>query len=330
MPRKAVEKVTCEIIEDMKVPINGQFVSIRPLITSTGQFAIGDKVEVSYSELNTGIKIYKISVIEKTKPKPVKEFVFSAVNQISKVADFMLKQYGTFGAILGGPSGSGKTYAFRQMAEALKLEMVYVNLSTLQDGLDFFGETVLQDGSTSFELWDYVGKIADGNCLVLLDELNRTDPRTLNAIFPLMDFRGETTVKGKEIKAGERLFWGATLNEGFGYSGTFRLDRALRNRFPIMDRLTYPTVKQEINIIRFNTNCDEDTAAQVAQAILQFREIAEREGIDIDLSLRTSVNMTNMLMGGINFKDACMLTFGNFIPTDEAKSIIDQIKMMAR
>lgn len=84
--------------------------------------------------------------------------------------------------------------------------------------------------------------------LLLADEINRTSSRTQSALLEVME-EGQVTVDGNTHKVPDPFFVIATQNP-VGSSGTQMLPEAQLDRFMVMLSMGYPSIKEEINLMR--------------------------------------------------------------------------------
>lgn len=84
--------------------------------------------------------------------------------------------------------------------------------------------------------------------LFLADEINRTSPKTQSALLEVME-EGRVTVDGVTRKTGEPFVVIATENPE-GSAGTQLLPESQLDRFMICIRMGYPTVAEEVEILK--------------------------------------------------------------------------------
>lgn len=84
--------------------------------------------------------------------------------------------------------------------------------------------------------------------LFLADEINRTSPKTQSALLEVME-EGQVTVDGVTRKTGEPFIVIATENPE-GSAGTQLLPESQLDRFMICLRMGYPTVEEEVEILK--------------------------------------------------------------------------------
>ncbi len=88
--------------------------------------------------------------------------------------------------------------------------------------------------------------------LFLADEINRTSPKTQSALLEVMEER-QVTVDGTTWKTGEPFIVIATENPE-GSAGTQLLPESQLDRFMICIRMGYPTVEEEVEILKRRQN----------------------------------------------------------------------------
>jgi MoxR-like ATPase len=137
--------------------------------------------------------------------------------------------------------------------------------------------------------------VARGNHIILLDEINRASPEVLNVLLPLLDTNKSTFIQERKpspiLRDGGGIIWFATMNEGAAYTGTIRLDRALRGRFSNVVELTYLSKPDEIALLVRRTGIDADNATRLVDIADTVRRKAK--GID---SIYTHVLSTRELL----------------------------------
>lgn len=88
--------------------------------------------------------------------------------------------------------------------------------------------------------------------LLLADEINRASPRTQSALLEAME-EGKVTVDGETLPLPDPFLVIATQNPT-GYVGTYPLPEAQLDRFALRLHMGYPSVEEEIHIIRARKN----------------------------------------------------------------------------
>jgi MoxR-like ATPase len=108
---------------------------------------------------------------------------------------------------------------------------------------DVTGTNVFNLGNSTFSL--HRGPIFTD--LLLVDEINRTSPRTQAALLEAMEER-QVTIDGVRYPLSENFTVLATQNP-VEFEGTYPLPEAQLDRFLLKIRVTYPSVQEEMQII---------------------------------------------------------------------------------
>ena len=139
-----------------------------------------------------------------------------------------------------GPAGTGKTQIVFKAAEALGKEIFYFNLGSTQDVRSaLIGNTYFKDG-TYFEESAFVSAIKTPGAVVLLDEISRANPEAWNILMPVLDvnirkLRLDEKENSPVIDVAEDVSFISTANIGFEYTAARMLDRALADRFNVVE-----------------------------------------------------------------------------------------------
>ena len=155
-----------------------------------------------------------------------------------------------------GPAGTGKTQVVFKAARALqKHHMVYYfNLGSTQDVRSaLIGNTYFKDG-TYFEESAFVSAIKTPGAIILLDELSRANPEAWNILMPVLDanirqLRLDEDVNSPIVDVASGVSFIATANVGYEYSSTRTLDRALVDRFSVVE-MDILNKEQEMRLIK--------------------------------------------------------------------------------
>jgi len=126
-------------------------------------------------------------------------------------------------------------------------EVHYFNLGATQDPRStLIGNTHYnKDSGTYFSESLFVNAIQQENALILLDELSRAHPEAWNILMTVLDYgqrylRLDEASGSETVKVAEGVTFVATANIGNEYTSTRVMDKALMDRFTIveMDVLT--------------------------------------------------------------------------------------------
>ena len=139
-----------------------------------------------------------------------------------------------------GPAGTGKTQIVFKAAERLDKQIFYFNLGSTQDVRSaLIGNTYFKDG-TYFEESAFVTAIKTPNSVILLDEISRANPEAWNILMPVLDvnirkLRLDEKENSPVIDVANGVSFISTANIGFEYTAARMLDRALVDRFSVIE-----------------------------------------------------------------------------------------------
>jgi len=146
-------------------------------------------------------------------------------------------------ALIEGAPGLAKTLAAKSLARICGLGFQRVQCTADLMPADITGTNVFHLESSEFRL--HRGPIFTG--LLLVDEINRTAPRTQAALLEAMEER-QVTIDGVRYTLPEHFTVLATQNP-IEFEGTYPLPEAQLDRFLLKIRIPYPTEEEEIDII---------------------------------------------------------------------------------
>ena len=144
--------------------------------------------------------------------------------------------------MMTGQAGCGKTLAAKSLVNALDRPDFYFNLGATQDPRSTLIGNVHFDKQkgTFFSESLFVKAIQTENAVILLDELTRAHPDAWNILMPVLDYGqrylrldeadGQTT-----INVADGVTFIATANIGNEYTATRQLDKALMDRFTVIE-----------------------------------------------------------------------------------------------
>ena len=222
-----------------------------------------------------------------------------------------------------GPAGTGKTQIVFKAAEALDKPIFYFNLGSTQDVRSaLIGSTYFKDG-TYFEESAFVNAIKTPGSVILLDEISRANPEAWNILMPVLDvnirkLRLDEKENSPVIDVADSVSFISTANIGFEYTSARMLDRALADRFNIVEMdildkeeemkllaMKHPDLKSELN----EALCDIS---------FKIRMECERENSKLSstLSTRTLLESAEMLVDGFTIDEVAELILYPQYPND--------------
>ena len=147
-------------------------------------------------------------------------------------------------AVIEGVPGLAKTLAVKSLARLCNLGFQRVQCTADLMPADVTGTNVFNLGSSTFSF--HRGPIFTD--LLLVDEINRTSPRTQAALLEAMEER-QVTIDGTGYPLSENFTVLATQNP-IEFEGTYPLPEAQLDRFLLKIRVTYPSAADEIEILK--------------------------------------------------------------------------------
>lgn len=142
--------------------------------------------------------------------------------------------------------GMGKTTMALAFSKAMGLEEKRVQFTPDVLPADLTGFTLYQKATEQF-VYQPGAVICN---LLLADEINRTSPKTQSALLEVMEEK-QVTVDGVTRKTGNPFIVIATENPA-GSAGTQLLPESQLDRFMICVSMGYPSVKEEVEIMKRN------------------------------------------------------------------------------
>jgi MoxR-like ATPase len=146
-------------------------------------------------------------------------------------------------AVIEGVPGLAKTLAVKSLARICGLHFQRVQCTADLMPADVTGTNIFNLKDSSFSL--HRGPIFTD--LLLVDEINRTSPRTQAALLEAMEER-QVTIDGTRYPLSENFTVLATQNP-IEFEGTYPLPEAQLDRFLLKIRVTYPSAAEENEIL---------------------------------------------------------------------------------
>jgi MoxR-like ATPase len=147
-------------------------------------------------------------------------------------------------AVIEGVPGLAKTLTVKTLSRICGLQFQRVQCTADLMPADVTGTNVFNLKDSSFSL--HRGPIFTD--LLLVDEINRTSPRTQAALLEAMEER-QVTIDGTRYPLSQNFTVLATQNP-IEFEGTYPLPEAQLDRFLLKIRITYPSAAEEVEILR--------------------------------------------------------------------------------
>ena len=240
--------------------------------------------------------------------------------------------------MMTGPAGCGKTMAAKSLVNSLDRPDFYFNLGANQDPRStLIGNTHFNtDKGTYFSESLFVKAIQTPNAVILLDELSRAHPDAWNILMTVLDYgqrylRLDEASGADTIKVADGVTFVATANIGNEYTSTRVMDKALMDRFTIveMDVLSEDDENTLLNLMF--PSVDSVVLSNVAKiaTLTRTESNSETARITSGISTRTTVELCGLLFDGFSLEEAAEVSiypqYDNTGGVDSERTFVKQI-----
>ena len=220
--------------------------------------------------------------------------------------------------MMTGPAGCGKTMAAKAAANSIEgYSMEIFNLGSTQDPrATLIGNTQFDTTKgTVFQPSPFVKAIQTPNTVIVLDEITRAHPEAHNILMSVLD-QGQRYLRLDEasdspiVKVAEGVSFIASANIGNEYTATRQLDRAIVDRFTIieMDTLTKDEETSLLNMMYPSVNNESIKAIAEITSMTRSEVKKETPNLTNSLSTRTAVEIGSLLYDGFTLDEAAEIT----------------------
>ncbi|GGW44872.1 AAA family ATPase [Arenibacter certesii] len=216
-----------------------------------------------------------------------KEVAKVIIGQEEVVDQLLLSIYTGGHSLLIGVPGLAKTLMVNTLSLALGLNFKRIQFTPDLMPSDILGSEVL-DQNRNFKF--IKGPIFAN--IILADEINRTPPKTQAALLEAMQERA-VTIAGNSYKLDLPYFVLATQNP-IEQEGTYPLPEAQLDRFMFAIELKYPSVAEEIRVVKETTSDIEQKIQPLftAAEILEIQHLVRRIPVP-DMVVEYAVKLVN-------------------------------------
>ena len=240
--------------------------------------------------------------------------------------------------MMTGPAGCGKTMAAKSLVNSLDRPDFYFNLGATQDPRStLIGNTHFDSKKgTYFSESLFVKAIQTPNAVILLDELSRAHPDAWNILMTVLDY-GQRYLRLDEangsdtIKVADGVTFVATANIGNEYTSTRVMDKALLDRFTIVEMDVLSESDEDALLNMMFPSVDSTTLANVAKiaTLTRTESNSETARITSGISTRTTVELCGLLFDGFTLAEAAEVSiypqYDNTGGVDSERTFVKQI-----
>ena len=219
--------------------------------------------------------------------------------------------------MMTGPAGCGKTMAAKALVNALDRPDFYFNLGATQDPrATLIGNTHFsKEEGTYFSEALFVKAIQTPNAVILLDELSRAHPDAWNILMTVLDagqryLRLDEASSQATINVADGVTFIATANIGNEYTSTRVMDKALMDRFTIIE-MDLLSKDEEADLLKYMFPLVTTTGLESIAGITEMtrKECNNEESrLSAPVSTRTAVEIASLLYDGFALEEAAQIT----------------------
>ena len=215
--------------------------------------------------------------------------------------------------MMTGPAGCGKTMAAKSLVNSLDRPDYYFNLGATQDPRStLIGNTHFDSKKgTYFSQSLFVEAIQTPNAVILLDELSRAHPDAWNILMTVLDYgqrylRLDESNGSDTIKVADGVTFVATANIGNEYTSTRVMDKALMDRFTIVEMDVLSEEDENSLLGMMFPSVDTNTISNVAKiaTLTRTESGSDTARITSGISTRTTVELCGLLYDGFSLEEA--------------------------
>ena len=215
--------------------------------------------------------------------------------------------------MMTGPAGCGKTMAAKALVNSLDRPDFYFNLGATQDPrATLIGNVHFEKKSgTYFSESQFVKAIQTPNAVILLDELSRAHPDAWNILMTVLDY-GQRYLRLDEaegqatVKVADGVTFVATANIGNEYTSTRVMDKALMDRFTIVEMDVLNESEENELLTYMFPHVDSTTLGNVAKiaSLTRTEASSDTARVGSGISTRTTVELSGLLFDGFTLQEA--------------------------
>lgn len=226
--------------------------------------------------------------------------------------------------MITGPAGCGKTLAVTTVANAMERPFFYFNLGATQDPRStLIGNTHFnKDTGTYFADSTFIKALQTENAVILLDELSRAHPEAWNILMTVLDesqryVRVDESPTSPVIKVANGVSFIATANIGMEYTSTRQIDRAIADRFQILE-MDILNKQQQMELVSMTCPTMDAKTVEILADVYNATQIEAMDGsrISTAISTRTLLAAAGLICDGFTLQEAADVSIYPYYSND--------------
>jgi nitric oxide reductase NorQ protein len=224
--------------------------------------------------------------------------------------------------MMTGAAGCGKTMAAKAAASSIDGYSTFIiNLGATQDPrTTLIGNTQYDTAKgTVFNQSPFVKAIQTPNTVVVLDEITRAHPEAWNILMTVLDpgqryLRLDEAADAPTINVADGVSFIASANIGNEYTATRMLDRAILDRFTIIEMDSLTKDEESTLLGMMYPSVSSELLGSVAEITAMTRDEVRSESPKLtnSLSTRTAVEIGSLLYDGFSLTEAAEIAIYPF------------------
>ena len=224
--------------------------------------------------------------------------------------------------MMTGAAGCGKTMAAKAAASSIDGYSSFImNLGATQDPrTTLIGNTQYDTAKgTVFNQSPFVKAIQTPNTVVVLDEITRAHPEAWNILMTVLDpgqryLRLDEAADAPTINVADGVSFIASANIGNEYTATRMLDRAILDRFTIIEMDSLTKDEESTLLGMMYPSVSSELLGNVAEITAMTRDEVRSESPKLtnSLSTRTAVEIGSLLYDGFSLTEAAEIAIYPF------------------
>ena len=224
--------------------------------------------------------------------------------------------------MMTGAAGCGKTMAAKAAASSIDGYSTFIiNLGATQDPrTTLIGNTQYDTTKgTVFNQSPFVKAIQTPNTVVVLDEITRAHPEAWNILMTVLDpgqryLRLDEAADAPTINVADGVSFIASANIGNEYTATRMLDRAILDRFTIIEMDSLTKDEESTLLGMMYPSVSSELLGNVAEITAMTRDEVRSESPKLtnSLSTRTAVEIGSLLYDGFSLTEAAEIAIYPF------------------